>query len=387
MVKKSATLNFKNPVIAAQVLESPFVPDSYLGHTMPTSKDFIGEKDFIDLEQLIQDLKISKKKVILNIGDSSTSGWDSNIVTQNRDRLSKTLPLLPAFFQYKTYSDYLRDLIGDEYLVINAGVPAHTSLQGSRRLGLLLDRFKQEKIDIHWVTAYYGNNDSVWDHNRQDKEWIEKSKKFFLNRFFKEENISPIITRVSANDYRVNMEQIILTCRNQKISLIIIEPITPIYWKPGTRVLNEDLERKEYPGSNTVYQLLDEARLLWNTALKEKSYSELKKIILEEAREKDYIVPRIKKGHLAALHNLVDEYDLPFIQISLDRTQDDIRYFIDYCHPINDTNKFIANQIHSIISGKISQRTRLKQLIEKAHTPMSNKKEELMIPIEHYTLF
>lgn len=374
-------LNFKNPIIAAQAHESPFVPDPFLGHTMPPGKDFIGEKEYIDLEELIDNIKSKKKQkqIILNIGDSSTSGWDSNIVTQNRKRIEQGLPLLPAFFQYKTYSDYLREIVGHEFLVINAGVPAHTSLQGSRRLKLLLKRFKKEKISIKYVTAYYGNNDSVWDHNRQDNEWVgqKKTKKASRNK-----NES-IITRVSVSDYKKNMNEIISTCRNFNTNVLIIKPLTPLYWKPGTRVLNENLPRNNYPGSAKIYPLLDEALILWEKALKH-DYSELKLTILQLVQEKDYIVPRIKKDHLTILNKLVQEKNISYIDIELDRSVDDIRYFIDYCHPIANANKLIANNIYEVISGRNTNKIKEINIHKKTFIQV---KQKIEIPVAHYTLY
>ena len=167
---------FRNPVMAAQSLESIFILDSHLGFTTPVGQEFYGEKNHLSLDDAISQIREGRKKVILNMGDSSTSGWDSNVVTFNRVREQEQKALLSPFFRYKTYSDYLRDILGNEFFVINAGVPAHTSLQGHRRLCLLLKRFKKEKIDIDLVTAYYGNNDSVWDHNRQDRDWVGRAK-------------------------------------------------------------------------------------------------------------------------------------------------------------------------------------------------------------------
>ncbi len=380
---------FKNPVIAAQVQEKAFVSDAYQGHTMPIGKEFLGEKDFIGLEKLLAEIKNTRKKVILNMGDSSTSGWDSNIVTQNRDRFSKGWPLLSAYFQYKTYSDYLRDYMGEDYLVVNAGVPAHTSLQGYRRLQTLIQRFQKEGITIDWITLYYGNNDSVWDHNRQDKEWVGRKAFTFIDNLLKhfKKEASSVITRVSVQDYQFHMEKMIQLSQSFKMKIIIIEPITPIYWKPGTRVLNEDLERKYYPGSKQVYQLLDEGLDLWSKAITQNHYSDLKRALLEEIREKDYIVPRIKKGHLHALRILVQQNNVPYVQVNLDRSKDDICFFIDYCHPIGYANESLAHKIAEIVNGKSSGKEYSFRKIEQHVTPSDETKVLSDLPTEHYTLF
>lgn len=376
-------VGFKNPIIAAQTFDFPFVADSYQGHTMPAGREFLGEKRHISMGEVIAEAKETKKKIILNIGDSSTSGWDSNIVTQNRVLHAQGKPLLPAFFQYQTYSDYLRRLVGDEYIVVNAGVPAHTSLQGSRRLTLLLDRFKKERIPIQWVSIYYGNNDSVWDHDRQDRDWVGESPSTDNNTSGAD---GPVITRVTPDDYKIHINEIIRNCRNPGPDPILIEPVTPIYWKPGTRVLNEDLERTNHSGANKVYQLLDEALALWTPAIQQRSYSDLKRVALEEAREKDFVVPRIKRSHLMALHELAREASVPYLQIELDRTQDDIRYFVDYCHPIEDANRLIAEQIADVISGR---NIRNNHLPDKGSSSSIGPDSESVpeLPTDHYTLY
>ncbi|MDZ7964456.1 MAG: GDSL-type esterase/lipase family protein [Nostoc sp. DedSLP03] len=374
---------FINPIVTNQFFDGPFVADSRIGHTMPSGKDFIGEKEYVDMELLIQNIKKSDKQIILNIGDSSTSGWDSNIVTQNRERATHHLPLLPAFFQYKTYSDYLRDKLGSEYIVINAGVPAHTSLQGNIRLSLLLKRFDEEDLQISWVSVYYGNNDSVWDGYRQDKEWVGKDSIIM----HKNKPVDSIIMRVSVSDYEANLREIIQKCYDRKINVILIEPQTPIYWQPGTRVLNEELERRDGSGAKQIYRLLDESRLIWSQALKQETYSDLKRIVLEEAREKDYILPRIKKEHLQRLRSLSQEMNVPYVQIALNREEDDIRYFIDYCHPIGDANSMIANKIADIILEPMSKKNNFVMKNNKASEVSQTMIEDMRLPTDHYTLF
>lgn len=388
---KNRKLTFKNPVIDAQVVESPFVADPFLGHTMPPGKDFIGEKDYEGIDSIVALAKKEGKKIILNIGDSSTSGWDSNIVTQNRIRKAQNQPLLPALFAYKTYSDYLREKLEGQYIVVNAGVPAHTSLQGSKRLFKLLQRFQKESIEIEYVTIYYGNNDSVWDHNRQDKEWVGKKWYHFFKRLFKKStNNNSIITRVSPKDFIENIETMIKTCYKYSLKPILIEPITPIYWEPGTRVLNEKLERKNYAGAKEVYRLLDDALSIWSKAIEQKEYTPLKRLALEEAREKDYVVPRIKKPHLVALRRVAEKTGVPYIQIDLDRTEDDIRYFIDYCHPINDANVKIAENIFNLINHyEPLKASKTSHEDNKFSQGESEEKIEpdLELPTNHYVLY
>lgn len=388
---------FKNPIIEEQSRnsEAAFVFDSYLGHKMPEGRDFIGERDYLTMEQAIQEIKARNKKVVINLGDSSTSGWDSNAVTKNRERFKKGLPLIPPFFQYKTYSDYLKEKIGNDFVVLNAGVPAYTSLQGLRRLKLLIECFKKEKITIDYLTIYYGNNDSVWNLNREEKDWLEfaRSKKRSIKNLSKKKN--EIVIRVSADDYGKNIKALVSYCRHNKIIPILIKPLTPIYWKPGTRVKNEELPRKTgSAGSVPVYKSLDEALNLWREAIKQKN-SDFKKMILEEIREKDFIVPRIKKGHLEKLRQIAKKEKVTFIDIELDTSQDDIRYFIDYCHPIGQANKFIAQglakEIKQFDQGtKKDKRLRTKKYLKQVAAPQQSDKaaeNSFALPTEHYTLY
>ena len=294
-------------------------------------------------------IKESGKRIILNIGDSSTSGWDSNVVTENRKRLAKGEALKPAFFQYQTYSDYLREIAGNQFTVINAGVPAHTSLQGRRRLEQLVDKFASEGIKVDYVTAYYGNNDSVWEGNKEEKDLLAPSIAGMIRKIFSKCKRN-VVTRTTAEDYQRNMGSIVEFCRERKIKPILIEPQTPIYWKPGTRVKDEEIIRDEKSdGRHSVYALLDYATKLWEKILPYE-YSDLKKAVLEEIREMDFVVPRIKREHLQRLHDAARLQNAPLVSINLDRTEDDIRYFIDYCHPIGDTNKQIAEKIAETIN-------------------------------------
>lgn len=388
---------FKNPIIEEQsrIGEASFVFDAYLGHKMPEGRDFIGEHDYLTMEQVIQEIKTRNKKVVVNLGDSSTSGWDSNAVTKNRERFKKGLPLIPPFFQYKTYTDYLRDKIGNDFVVLNAGVPAYTSLQGLRRLGLLIERFKKEKIAIDYLTMYYGNNDSVWNLNREEKDWLEfaKNKKRSIKNLSKKKN--DIVVRVSAGDYGKNIKALVEMCRQHKIIPILIKPLTPIYWKPGTRVKHEELPRKTgSAGSVPVYASLDEALRLWQLAIRQK-YSDFKAMILEEIREKDFIVPRIKKSHLEILREVAKKENVTLVDIELDRTKDDIRYFIDYCHPVGDANKYIAEGIWKEIQQFEKGKRRDKGVGKYGKGVKVNKQKHNIdvndnnfdLPTEHYTLY
>lgn len=378
-----ANIVFENPIIAEQSkAEVPFVPDSYIGHTMSEGKEFLGEKDFVSFETLIKKLHGSKKRVVINIGDSSTSGWDSSVVTENRERVKHNLPVESAFFRYKTYSDILRNQLGSRWEVINAGVPAHTSLQGLRRLRVLLNTFKKHDIRIHVVTVYYGNNDSVWECNREDKGWLTGSTSFLQS--------DKVITRATSIDYRRNLLDIIQLCRGHKATPILIEPPIPLYWEPATRVAGEKCPRVEGGGTRLVYRHLETAERLWKAGLKE-SDMDIRLAILQSAAEKDLIVPRIKEQHRLQLRSVADEMEVPLVRIELDRSIDDNRFFIDYCHPNELLNATIADRlINTITSLAAPKRFRVAEILYKFLSPFKPKTRKQLrqgeLPTDIYTL-
>ena len=73
-----------------------------LGFSFPKSR-LVGQAGFLELREVIRQIKInSGYPVILNIGDSSTSGWNSERVYKDCSNPHA------AFFTHKTYSDLLR---------------------------------------------------------------------------------------------------------------------------------------------------------------------------------------------------------------------------------------------------------------------------------------
>lgn len=324
--------------------------DPKLGFKLPDGRDFVGEKDFITMQQQLNEIKASKKKVIINLGDSSTSGCDFNNYIENDPRVKKGLTIRPIFFNYKTYTDMLRDQIGDKFIVINAGVPGYTSLQGAKQLKLLLEIFKQHHVKISYVTSYFGNNDSAWSNGIEDKLWVGAADPISnYDKILKNDpKLDQIITRVSPEDYKINLKSILTQCRAYSIVPIIIEPVTSIYWKPAVK--NKDVVIGSPAISiKPVIESFNEAVHLWAVATKQNEYSEMKQLLLEEAREKDFLCTRIKKNHLKALREVASIYNVPFVAITLDRTIHDKRYFPDTCHPINDANKFLADGIERVI--------------------------------------
>lgn len=366
---------FQNPIIVNQAIEeSVFKPDPIIGHTLQEGKDFLGEKKFLSFAEVIQELKITKRKIILNMGDSSTSGWDSYVITENRKRRKQgKKPRLP-FFQYKTYSDYIRR-ISPFFYVINAGVPAHTSLQGKLHLKRIIQLFKKERIFIDYATLYYGNNDCAWNLNREDKAWLEPSIIHTIKKLLTTKN--KMITRVRQTDFEKNMQKMIDYCKKEKITPFLIIPPVPLYWKPGTRVKNDELPKKTGPGAREAYTALQDSLNIWTKGRKEKNKMERKEL-LKRAKELDYIVPRIKQKYIAILQNIAQKNNTHLIEIDIQTSTTDNSYFIDYCHPSEKTNILLAQSIFKCILQKEQEDFQHQQEKE-------SKKQEL--PTENYTLY
>src|SRR3989338_6662920 len=81
-----------------------FFPHDVLGFVVGKG-DFVGASEFIDRESTIKNIrKHPNSPIILNMGDSSTSGWHSDSLS--RDGKNK---LTDPYFHYKTYSDIMRE--------------------------------------------------------------------------------------------------------------------------------------------------------------------------------------------------------------------------------------------------------------------------------------
>src|SRR3989344_4395017 len=133
-----------------------FERDEELGFRFPGG-NLVGDRDFISLDSVRQEVKCrTGYPVILNIGDSSTSGWDANKLSKGSQEASA------PFFTYSTYSDILRanPLFQN---TINAGVPGYTSLQGRKYLERLLRQFAKTGLKVDTVTLYFGNNDGTYN--------------------------------------------------------------------------------------------------------------------------------------------------------------------------------------------------------------------------------
>src|SRR5262245_4537767 len=93
-----------NPITAAQSNDQIFAVDKYLGFKLnPYFRKLDGDdvddnktyhigvhnKKLQTLDEIIDSLD-SNRKIVLNVGDSSTTGWDSDIITLNKFYLNNT---------------------------------------------------------------------------------------------------------------------------------------------------------------------------------------------------------------------------------------------------------------------------------------------------------
>jgi lysophospholipase L1-like esterase len=371
---------FHNPLVVAQVKEElVFEPDYFLGHKSPPEKDFFGEMDFVSFQTVVDESQKTGKEIVLNLGDSSTSGWDSNVVEDNRMAKERSLENIKLpFFKYKTYSDFLRRRI-DDYIIVNAGIPAYTSVQGARYLSVLLDAFHAKNCKIRSVTVYFGNNDCSWNANREDKFVIPGNPVSFLQKVYASwfnnsmyaklsladkmrRNSAPIhtesvITRTGIDDFSRNIEAMITICKDRGIDICLIEPVIPLLWEPGKRAKNIDFPSpfdKDSPGGFHVYKLLEEANSFWKRGinlLKDRSRYDDMITNFTNAMENDFLVPRIKKAYKLTLEKVAIRHNVPLIKIVIPRNESEIEYVLDYCHPNEPANEMIADKLEEFIKS------------------------------------
>lgn len=361
---------FDNPIMKNQITGNQFVEDKR--GEIRLKGNFVGETGYVSLDDVVQEVRDSRKSIILNIGDSSTSGWDSDVVSLNREIKQRKGLLYDQekdaifpIFNYRTYSDCLRDIVGNQYVVVNAGVPTHTSLNGLRRLKELVKDFRRAGVTIDYVTAYYGNNDSVCNGNVEEKNRVGIFGK--LRRI-----LSPvdqdyqIVTRTNVEDFAKNMREIAHYCRVNNIFPILIEPAVPLYWEPGRRVKRktefdeDDAAIRAVP--SRVEMFYRAACIRWENGNKafEEGATERAIKFYEEAKEKDYITPRIKNHHVQALQYVSTAESVPLVQVDIPRDRNDGKkgegYFGDYCHPIERANKLYAEEIRRVVMTAFYQR-------------------------------
>ena len=333
---------------------SPFTYHPWRGRQFHDGQDFLGPDDFISLDNAAAEIKATGKRVILNIGESCTAGWDTRVTIVNRERVARGEQKILAFFQYPTYSDVLRNRIGDEFIVLNAGIPGHTTIHGVRRNVWLLQELKNRGITPDFVSFYFGNNDCQWERNVQDRHTLRSRLPLFLDKW-RVKRVKPdpqhIHTRITSEEFGKHFAKMISDARRFGSKPILIRPEIPLWWKPGFPLLEDRFQKMlDAPAANLVQANVDKAMQLW-LAHKDAPWSEEKRRALEEASELDVVVPRLKKAYRAVLENVAEKTGTPMVRFSVPREDDDIRYFVDYCHPFGEANDLIVDAFVEIINN------------------------------------
>nr|VFJ54574.1 MAG: Lysophospholipase L1 [Candidatus Kentron sp. FW]VFJ54690.1 MAG: Lysophospholipase L1 [Candidatus Kentron sp. FW]VFJ72453.1 MAG: Lysophospholipase L1 [Candidatus Kentron sp. FW] len=366
-----------NPIISAQANNNYiFEADFWLGHgllgTSPREDEygpkgeFVGQDGYVSFRKILREVR-DKGRLIINFGDSSTSGWDSGQVGNSN-------PL----FQYKTYSDVLRDFLGEDFVVVNAGVPGYSSLQGLRRARQILDWCKKAGISIDYATIYLGNNDSVYNGNVQEKDALPTYRDIRLKekyqrslkdaveivktnyqRAVRKALETFIIPRVFPGDYKRNLKTLLRLLKRENTVPILIEPVTPLYWMPGRRIAEAEKAVEEfYVTSNALAtKQLWRARGIYETALKFMTDPAMQREALEKALELDRVCPRISRPYREALWTVAEKENTSLICTAVNHSQVfDSANFVDYTHPRGELNVMIADGIAKKIAEVESDR-------------------------------
>ncbi len=365
---KFVQMQYQNPIVQAQAGDKlVFAPDYFLGHKLP--QNFIGEKDFVSYDEHEKEAKEENKLVILNGGDSSPSGWDGYVIEQNELLRKIGQECLLPFFRYLTYPDYLRKMVGDEFVVVNAGVQAYSSLQGLRALKKVVEEFKKRDVEIAYATFYFGNNDSSCNMNVEDKNLLPSEEDTFLNKVLEitynysalgrvlisqirlyQENSKvkdtlegQVITRVSVYDFCENMSQMVEYCKENGIEPIIILPPVRMHWFPGRRIKKEEKKLRD------IYLDRSESKAIQELFLAERLYP----YCLEKSKEKDYMTPRIKKVYENVLKAVARKYEIPLVETTIKNpsAEEEKKLFVDYCHPKGRMNEDLAKEISKVIQN------------------------------------
>jgi len=298
-----------------------FEGDEDLGFKFPEDR-VISRRGFVSLDEVIQKPRGNTGyPTILNIGDSSTSGWDSNRTFKGNED-----PNAP-FFNYKTYSDLMEEQLFAN--VINAGVPGYTTHQGRKNLELLLKRLANEDLKVDYITIYLGNNDCTYN-QIEDRVRIDRKQPSEGNSG----------ERVSVTDYKKNLRSMIETAREYGVKPILIVPPVHYDWEPGIRA---DKHREE---SVEILKQLGDCPLAKEIQKAKELYDQGR---YEQACQTDRVLPRLKKEYRNALIQVARETktDVIDVQSKLPLT-DNSEYFADYCHPLEKVNQMIVDRFREI---------------------------------------
>ncbi|MDD5178554.1 MAG: GDSL-type esterase/lipase family protein [Candidatus Nanoarchaeia archaeon] len=330
-----------------------FERDLDLGFRFPEGK-IITSNGFILLDEAIKRIKENTGyPVILNIGDSSTSGWDSNKVNEN--------PNSP-FFNYKTYSDLLREQLFAN--VINAGVPGYTSYQGRKYLEVLLKKIAEENVNTDYVTIYFGNNDCTYN-QIEDKVRLDHKKPSF----------GSLGERVTAEDCKENLRDMIETTLEYGAKPVLIAPVIRYDWEPGIRA---DQHREE---SLEILKKLNGSQLAKEIEMARELYEQGR---YKQACEADRILPRLKKDYREAILQTARETKTDLIDVQKQIPVTNSSYFADYCHPLEPVNQMIVDEFSKIRERDVFHKPfseKVKNLFGKSKT------KNIGAPPDIYTLY
>ena len=300
-----------------------FEENEDLGFVLPRNR-IVTSSGFVTINNYLEGLESIDTKVVLNLGDSSTSGWNSNRVYKGcKD------PDAP-FFTYKTYSQLLEEQ--SDSAVINAGVPGYSSLQGSKYLSRLLKKLSTHHIPVDYVTVYFGNNDSTYN-KHEDKVRLDRKRRSKPRSCF----------RVSTEDYRRNLRDMVETARDYGAKPILIMPVVNYAWEPGIRSV---ISRDEF---QLALEELDNPIIRCDL---EGAVSAYKNRDFETALELDKVLPRIKERYRKILVEVADEMDVSLIDVQDNISSGGLLYgecFVDYCHALEPINQMIVDRFFEIV--------------------------------------
>lgn len=335
-----------------------FEGDEDLGFRFP--QGLVIDRDyFCSLDELVERIKRNTGyPTILNMGDSSTSGWNSERTFKGNTNVHA------PFFTYKTYADLTREQLFAN--VINAGVPGYTSLQGRKRIGVLLKTLAQQGITPDYTTMYFGNNDGTYN-QYEDKVRID----------YKPSSKGNGGERVSVVDFMNNMANMICTIREYGSRPILIMPLVRYVWEPGvrSRAHKDEFEDALMHVVSPLQKKILQARILYSQGQ------------LKNAVECDVVLPRLKLRYRRALLQIARKNSVPVIDVQK-KIMDDNTHFVDYCHPNERTNQIIVDEFKRIRHSDIS-RKRVLSVLGAITAWFDDKKnvDTSSIPTDIYTLY
>lgn len=337
-----------------------FEGDSDLGFRFPQGK-LITSNGFCSLEEIIEQIKRNTGyPIILNVGDSSTSGWNSDRTFKGNKDINS------PFFTYKTYSDLMREQFFAN--VINVGVPGYTSLQGNKILLKLLKSLARFGITPDYVTIYFGNNDGTYNQH-EDKVRLDFKKKSPENKG----------ERVIVEDFKKNLTQMVDITRDYGAMPILIVPPVRYDWEPGVRsqVHRDEFEEALMNANSYLKQEVETARKLYFRG----------KLIL--ATELDRVLPRIKSRYRKSILQIGRQTRTRVIDIQ-SQIKEGNSYFIDYCHPNERTNQLIIDKFKEIMDREMFRKEHpnlIYSFFKKCFVSKHKKEDNSGLPTDIYTLY